>query len=270
MSPDIDFEVPTGSQLEATPHIVVHMENPPDNDTNTASPIVPENTAEDDPDTTIVTDSSPVIEDTNVDPSPGPEADNTGEKSENITIIEGLRKEIREMHIQMENIQKDYASVVSLKCEASAKIHQLSRDIDAANLKTEQQNEEFKLMEIQRVKAQAKIDTLENVLKATLQKQSFASSSLETLVGNLQTFIQQLDSSIKSSTQQLDASIRNSTQTLANLLILLQPPAPPAAPAPEPPLYQAGGFEEFRKMFKEFVAAPFAFRGGPSPFPSLR
>jgi len=261
MSLDIDFEAPMSSQLEPAP----------DKDEDTGSLVVPAETPpQDDHETTIVTDSFPVIQDTIVDPSPGTEADNNGENSENVTIIESLRNEMREMRIQMENVQKDYASVVSSKDKASAKIHQLNQDIVKANLRLEKRDQDLKAMDIQYKNAQARIESLENTLKATLEKQSFASSLLEPLVRTLQTMMQQLDSSINNSTQQLDASIRDSTQTLTTLLTALQPP-PPAPPAPEPPSYQAGGVEEFRKMFKEFAAAPFAFRGCPFPFsvPSL-
>ena len=183
MPPDIDFEVPISSQLEATPPIVVHMENAPDNDTDTPPVVRPENTPQDDHDTTIHTDSFPVIQDTSVNPSPGTEADDTGENSENIMIIEGLRKEVKEMHLQMENVQNDYANLVSSKDEASATIRQLNRDIVTANLKIERRDQDLKSMDTQYMKAQAKIDTLENMLKATLEKPSFTSSSWKLSLG---------------------------------------------------------------------------------------
>ena len=116
---------------------------------------------------------------------------------------------------------------------------------------------------------QAKLDALEKVWKDILEKQSFESSSLGTVVKALQTLIQKLDASINNSTQKLDTSIANSTQTLNNLLIALQFLAHPP-PTSEPPSYQAGGVPEFKKMFKEFFATPFGFRGCAIPFVSVR
>ena len=133
----------------------------------------------------------------------------------------------------------------------------------------EQGDQDVKLMNTQYIKTQAKLDTLEKMWKDILEKQSFTSSSLEAVVRTLQTFVQQLNASINNSTQKLDTSLKNSTQTLTNLLIAFRNPAPPP-PVPESPSYRAGGLQEFQKMFNEFFAAPFAFRGCTFPFLSVR
>lgn len=53
-----------------------------------------------------MTDSFSAVQDTILSPSPSTDADNAGGISENITIIEKLRKEIGNTRLQMENLQK--------------------------------------------------------------------------------------------------------------------------------------------------------------------
>ena len=94
-----------------------------------------------------------------------------------------------------------------------------------AKSKIEHGDQDVKSMNTQYIETQTKLDTLENMWKDILEKQSFTFSSLEVVVRTLQIFIQQLNSSINNSTQKLDASVKNSTQTLTNLLIAFQNPA---------------------------------------------
>lgn len=264
--PDVDFEAPISSQT--TSSVIVHMKNAPDDVTDTPRIVRSGNTPQDNQGTAVVTDSSPVVQDTTLNPSLSTDANNTEGSSENITIIEELREEIWNMRLQMAKLQKNYEDVVSSRDEASAKVVKLLKDMLMAESKIEQRDQDVKLMNTQSIKTQAKLDALEKMWKDILENQSFTSSSLAAVVRTLQTFIQQLNSSINNSTQKLDASVKNSTQTLTNLLIAFQNPAPPP-PVPELPSYRAGGLQEFQTMFKEFFAAPFAFRGCTFPFLSV-
>lgn len=90
--PDLDFEVPISSQ--ATSSVILHMKNAPDDDTDTPRIVRSGNTPQDKQGTAVLTDSSPIVQDTTLNPSLGTNANNTEGSSQNITIIEGLRKEI--------------------------------------------------------------------------------------------------------------------------------------------------------------------------------
>ena len=220
--PDVDFEAPISSQ--ATSSVIVHMKNAPDDVTDTPRIVRSGNTPQDNQGTAVVTDSSPVVQDTTLNPSLGTDANITEGSSENITIIEELREEIWNMRLQMAKLQKNYEDVVSSRDEASAKVVKLHKDMLMAKSKIEQGDQDVKLMNTQSIKTQAKLDALEKMWKDILENQSFTSSSLAAVVRTLQTFIQQLNSSINNSTQKLDASVKNSTQTLTNLLIAFQKP----------------------------------------------
>lgn len=100
----------------------------------------------------------------------------------------------------MESLQKYYALVVSSEKEASVMMVELNKDILAAEFKIEKGTLDVQSINIQYIKTQAKLDTMEKMWKDTVEKLSFTSSSLETVITSLQTLIQQLDSSIVIST----------------------------------------------------------------------
>lgn len=91
-----------------------------------------------------------------------------------------------EYALQIAKLQKNCEDVVSSRDEASANVLKLHKDILMAKSKIEQRES----MNIQNIKTQAKLDTLEKMWKDILEKQSFTSSSLESIVRTLQTFIQ--------------------------------------------------------------------------------
>jgi hypothetical protein len=152
--PDID-DVPIST--EGTSSAIVPMTNAPDDDTD-GRIVRSGNTLQDDQGTAVVTDSSPVVQDTALNPSLGTDADNIEGNSENITIIEGLRQEISNMRLQMANLQENYEKVVSSRDAASRDVTKLRQDLVIANLKLEQGD-------TQHIKTQAKLDTMEKMWK---------------------------------------------------------------------------------------------------------